>query len=65
MIKNALKIHICCSWAGHNDYLNRGKFRAIRRMPDYGTEKSIVIAKYPNVQQAWLRALNAIKDYKP
>ena len=46
-------------------YLNRGCFRAICHVPSgYATEKRINIAKYANVDQAWLYALKAIDDYE-
>ena len=42
---------------------NKGKFRVIRHMPNYATEKAVIIALYSGVQQAWLHALKIIDDY--
>jgi hypothetical protein len=51
-------------YGGGRIYLSRACFRVIRRVPDYATERQMQIAKFPSIQQAWLHALKAIKDYK-
>ena len=51
------------NYKGGRIYLNKGAFRAIRKFPEYGTERKVCVPRYANIQQAWLYALKAIDEY--